>query len=77
MALLQDELKITKLHDLLGMKLALPSYQRPYTWSVKSTNTLFLDTLMHITKVYKSTELVLSFYIRKMTDITLWMANSG
>ena len=44
MALLQDELKITKLHDLLGMKLALPSYQRPYTWSVKSTNTLFLDT---------------------------------
>ncbi|MCM3690964.1 DUF262 domain-containing protein [Neobacillus niacini] len=44
MALLQDELKITILHDLLGMKLVLPSYQRPYTWSVKSTNTLFLDT---------------------------------
>lgn len=44
MALLQEELKISKLHDLLGMNLALPSYQRPYTWSVKSTNTLFLDT---------------------------------
>ncbi|CRK83025.1 DUF262 domain-containing protein [Neobacillus massiliamazoniensis] len=44
MALLQDELKITKIQELLGMKLALPSYQRPYTWSVKSTNTLFLDT---------------------------------
>lgn len=45
MALLQEELKITKLQALLGMKLALPSYQRPYSWSVKSTNTLFLDTL--------------------------------
>ena len=44
MALLQDELKITKIQELLGMKLALPSYQRPYSWSVKSTNTLFLDT---------------------------------
>ncbi|PEW72417.1 hypothetical protein CN424_23320 [Bacillus cereus] len=44
MALLQDELKITKVQELLGMKLALPSYQRPYSWSVKSTNTLFLDT---------------------------------
>lgn len=44
MALIQDELKITKLKDLLGMKLALPSYQRPYSWSVKSTNTLFIDT---------------------------------
>lgn len=44
MALIQDELKITKLKDLLDMNLALPSYQRPYSWSVKSTNTLFIDT---------------------------------
>lgn len=44
MALIQDELKITKLKDLLDMKLVLPSYQRPYSWSVKSTNTLFIDT---------------------------------
>ncbi|OSB09711.1 hypothetical protein B2H97_10465 [Paraclostridium bifermentans] len=44
MALIQDELKITKLKDLIDMKLALPSYQRPYSWSVKSTNTLFIDT---------------------------------
>lgn len=44
MALIQDELKITKLKNLLDMKLALPSYQRPYSWSVKSTNTLFIDT---------------------------------
>lgn len=44
MVLLQDELKIKKIHGLLKMKLALPSYQRPYSWSVKSTNTLFLDT---------------------------------
>ncbi|MDQ0233101.1 DUF262 domain-containing protein [Metabacillus malikii] len=44
MALLQEELKITMLQELLTMKLALPSYQRPYRWSVKSTNTLFHDT---------------------------------
>lgn len=44
MALIQDELKITKLEDLLNINLALPSYQRPYSWSVKSSNTLFIDT---------------------------------
>ncbi|MFC4409009.1 DUF262 domain-containing protein [Chungangia koreensis] len=44
MALLQEELKIKKIYELLEMKLALPSYQRPYSWSVKSTNNLFLDT---------------------------------
>lgn len=44
MALIEDELKIIKLKELLYMKLALPSYQRPYSWSVKSTNTLFIDT---------------------------------
>lgn len=44
MALIQHELKITKLKDLLATKLTLPSYQRPYSWSVKSTNTLFVDT---------------------------------
>ena len=44
MGLIQDELKITKLKDLLNMKLVLPSYQRPYSWSVKSANALFIDT---------------------------------
>lgn len=44
MALIREELKITKLKDLLDINLALPSYQRPYSWSVKSTNTLFIDT---------------------------------
>ena len=44
MALIQDELKITKLKELLNIKLVLPSYQRPYSWSVKSANTLFIDT---------------------------------
>jgi len=44
MSLILDELKITKLKDLLDIKLALPSYQRPYSWSVKSSNTLFIDT---------------------------------
>lgn len=44
MALLQKELKLTKIKDLLTMKLTLPSYQRPYSWSIKSTATLFNDT---------------------------------
>lgn len=44
MALLQNELKITNIQEFLEMKLSLPSYQRPYSWSVKSTNTLFIDT---------------------------------
>ena len=44
MALVQEELRITKLIDLLTIKLTLPPYQRPYSWSVKSTNTLFIDT---------------------------------
>lgn len=44
MALIQNELKIIKLKDLLNINLALPSYQRPYSWSVKSSNTLFIDT---------------------------------
>lgn len=44
MALLEDELDIKDIEHLLQMKLTLPSYQRPYSWSEKSTNTLFLDT---------------------------------
>lgn len=44
MALVQEELKITKIKDLFAINLTLPSYQRPYSWSVKSTNTLFIDT---------------------------------
>jgi hypothetical protein len=44
MALIHDELKITPVKDLITMDLTLPSYQRPYSWSVKSTNTLFIDT---------------------------------
>lgn len=44
MGLIQDELKITKIKELLNMDLTLPSYQRPYSWSVKSTSTLFIDT---------------------------------
>lgn len=44
MALIKDELKIPSIKDLLDLKLTLPPYQRPYSWSVKSTNTLFNDT---------------------------------
>lgn len=44
MALIEDELKIPKVKDLLDLRLTLPPYQRPYSWSVKSTNTLFKDT---------------------------------
>lgn len=44
MSLIREELKIPKLKELLDIELTLPPYQRPYRWSVKSTNTLFIDT---------------------------------
>lgn len=44
MALIQEELKISKLGEILDRNLALPTYQRPYSWTIKSTNTLFNDT---------------------------------
>lgn len=44
MALNEAELEIVKLENLLDKNLVLPSYQRPYSWSVKSANTLFMDT---------------------------------
>lgn len=44
MGLVQEELIIAKIQDLFTKDLTLPSYQRPYSWSVKSTNTLFIDT---------------------------------
>lgn len=41
MALIHDELKITTIKELFTMDLTLPSYQRPYSWSVKSTNCIW------------------------------------
>lgn len=43
MALIKDELSIFTIKDLFQLKLAIPEYQRPYSWSVSSTNTLFMD----------------------------------
>ncbi|XOB61030.1 DUF262 domain-containing protein [Campylobacterota bacterium DY0563] len=43
MALLKDELEISKIIDILKINLTLPSYQRPYSWSINSCNTLFFD----------------------------------
>ena len=46
MALIQEELKIVSIKELLfdsNKNLTLPPYQRPYSWSVKSANTLFTD----------------------------------
>lgn len=44
MALLEKELKILPIKKILAKNLTLPAYQRPYRWSTKSTNTLFIDT---------------------------------
>lgn len=44
MALLQGELKIVEIKKLFSTKLVLPSYQRPYRWTVHSSNRLFMDT---------------------------------
>lgn len=43
MALIKDELSIFTIKDLFQLKLAIPEYQRPYSWSISSTNTLFMD----------------------------------
>ena len=44
MALLTNELEILPLRDLFNIPLRIPSYQRPYKWSARSTNLLFIDT---------------------------------
>ncbi|ENH97264.1 hypothetical protein J416_06510 [Gracilibacillus halophilus YIM-C55.5] len=44
MALIERELAIVEVQKLFTLNLKIPEYQRPYTWSVKSTNTLFHDT---------------------------------
>lgn len=43
MALIKKELSIVTIEELFELKLAIPEYQRPYSWSVESTNTLFID----------------------------------
>ena len=43
MALIESELSIVTIKELFELKLAIPEYQRPYSWSVESTNTLFMD----------------------------------
>ena len=44
MAVLTNELEILPLRDLFNIPLRVPSYQRPYKWSARSTNLLFIDT---------------------------------
>lgn len=44
MALIDKELKILSIKKILNKSLILPAYQRPYRWSLQSTNTLFIDT---------------------------------
>lgn len=50
MTLITDDLKILSLKDLMlssngegSLTLRIPSYQRPYRWSSKSANQLFMD----------------------------------
>lgn len=45
MALLTNELETVNIENLLSMNLDIPVYQRPYSWKVKSANTLFSDIL--------------------------------
>lgn len=44
MGLIKSELSIVAIKELFELNLAIPEYQRPYSWSVASTNTLFMDT---------------------------------
>lgn len=43
MAIIEDELEIVKLNCIFKLELTLPEYQRPYRWTVRSSNTLFTD----------------------------------
>lgn len=43
MAIIENELEIVKLDCIFKLELALPEYQRPYRWTVRSSNTLFTD----------------------------------
>lgn len=44
MSLITKELSIVTVEELLNLDLAVPEYQRPYSWSTSSANTLFKDT---------------------------------
>lgn len=44
MSLIEKELKIVKIKELINKNMTIPPYQRPYSWSIKSANTLFVDT---------------------------------
>lgn len=44
MSLIEKELKIVKIKELINKNMIIPPYQRPYSWSIKSANTLFVDT---------------------------------
>ncbi|MDZ5473284.1 DUF262 domain-containing protein [Bacillus sp. 31A1R] len=44
MGLIENELSIVTVKDLFELSLAIPEYQRPYSWNIASTNTLFMDT---------------------------------
>lgn len=44
MGLIESELSIITIKELFKLNLAIPEYQRPYSWHVKSTNTLLMDT---------------------------------
>ena len=44
MGLIESELSIVTVKELFELNLSIPEYQRPYSWTVASTNTLFMDT---------------------------------
>lgn len=44
MGLIESELSIVSVKELFKLNLAIPEYQRPYSWNIASTNTLFVDT---------------------------------
>ena len=50
MGLIKKELSIVTVKELLKLNLVIPEYQRPYSWSISSTNTLFMDTYEAYTK---------------------------
>ena len=44
MTLLQNEPDIINIEKITDLNIEIPEFQRPYTWSENSANTLFNDT---------------------------------
>ena len=71
----EEKAKVRKLKEILGADLSIPSYQRPYKWTIKHVQQLLDDLLTHFRnqeQVYRIGTVVMHKYSKdnkKMLDI--------